>query len=250
MSLTTIIGRGHSGTRAMSHTLSASGVAMGAPLNGSGDLVPPDDMYEACRIFAEHVSWKGGLSWNWDAVFAMDIPDAFTAKIRSYLRSVLESDALHRGWKIPETTLCFPWILRLFPDASYIFWIRDPRDCVLGSHVTDDLSRFGVEGPVSRCPEMQRAISWMYQYQLVKRTPKPRKWLEIRFEDFVLDQAVALGRLEAFLGFPLARIPVRPEAVGRWRRQDPVNPALEEMGFLQPALAEYGYDVLETTDNH
>ena len=39
--LITVIGRGHSGTRAMSHTLSASGVFMGAPLNVSGDLVPP-----------------------------------------------------------------------------------------------------------------------------------------------------------------------------------------------------------------
>ena len=43
--LTTIIGRGHSGTRAMSHTLSASGVWMGEPLNGSGDLLPPQAMY-------------------------------------------------------------------------------------------------------------------------------------------------------------------------------------------------------------
>ena len=35
--LTTIIVRGHSGTRAISHTLSASGVWMGEPLNGSED---------------------------------------------------------------------------------------------------------------------------------------------------------------------------------------------------------------------
>ena len=39
----TIIGRGHSGTRAISHTLYASGVFMGANLNRSGDLVPPQD---------------------------------------------------------------------------------------------------------------------------------------------------------------------------------------------------------------
>ncbi len=38
----TVIGRGHSGTRAMSHTLSASGVFMGSPLNESGDLLPPE----------------------------------------------------------------------------------------------------------------------------------------------------------------------------------------------------------------
>ena len=41
MSLITIIGRGHSGTRAMSHTLYASGVYMGRTLNRVGDKVPP-----------------------------------------------------------------------------------------------------------------------------------------------------------------------------------------------------------------
>ena len=33
----TIIGRGHGGTRAISHTLMASGVFMGATINESGD---------------------------------------------------------------------------------------------------------------------------------------------------------------------------------------------------------------------
>jgi len=41
----TVIGRGHSGTRAMSHTLSESGVFMGAKLNKSGDLIPAEDLY-------------------------------------------------------------------------------------------------------------------------------------------------------------------------------------------------------------
>jgi hypothetical protein len=54
--LITVIGRGHGGTRAMSHTLSASGVDMGAPLNESGDLLPPDDMYEACRVPGAHLT--------------------------------------------------------------------------------------------------------------------------------------------------------------------------------------------------
>jgi hypothetical protein len=247
MSLITVIGRGHSGTRAMSHTLSASGVYMGEPLNGSGDLIPPDDMYDACRVFARHVTWKGGLNWNWDAVFEMDIPEEFTVRIHRYLRSVLDSDAPERGWKIPETTLCFPWIMRMFPDAKYIFWVRDPRDCVLGAHVTDELSRFGIEGPTADEPEMLRAFSWIYQYKLVKRTPQPRNWIEVRFEDFVLDQDAVLGRLENFLGIPLTRIPVRPEAVGRWRRATERVAELEQLGFLTPALREYGYPASEDT---
>ncbi len=56
----TVIGRGHSGTRAMSHTLQQSGVFMGAPLNESGDLIPAEDLYEACRVLARYVRHEGG----------------------------------------------------------------------------------------------------------------------------------------------------------------------------------------------
>ena len=49
MSLITIVGRGHGGTRAISHTLMVSNVFMGEPLNRSGDLLPPEAMYDACR---------------------------------------------------------------------------------------------------------------------------------------------------------------------------------------------------------
>jgi len=71
MTMVTIIGRGHSGTRAISHTLSQSGVFMGEPLNQSGDLLPPEDMYDACRVLARYVRWQGGLEWDWSALSTM-----------------------------------------------------------------------------------------------------------------------------------------------------------------------------------
>ncbi|MBR4895150.1 MAG: hypothetical protein IKZ41_01890 [Clostridia bacterium] len=79
--LITVIGRGHSGTRAMSHTLSASGVWMGEPLNRSGDLIPPENMYEACREFARFVEYRGGMSWDFSRVLAMDPTPRFRALI-------------------------------------------------------------------------------------------------------------------------------------------------------------------------
>jgi len=239
MAMITVIGRGHSGTRAMSHTLSASGVFMGAPLNRSGDLLPPEDMYEACRVLARHVRWLGGLQWDWSALHSMEIPAEFVTLIHRYLRSVLESPAEHKGWKIPETTLCFPWIVRLFPEIKYIFWIRNPRDCILGAHLTDDLRDFGIQYPLTDDIRLRRAISWKYQYELVKATPKPKHWIEVRFEDFVLHQEETLARLEAFLGFKLARIPVQPEAVGRWRLDSGPN----YFDFFAPAMEEYGYEI-------
>ena len=218
--LITIIGRGHSGTRAMSHTLSGSGVYMGAQLNESGDLLPPGDMYEACRVFARYVRHLGGLEWDFSAVHTMPIDPAFTRLVESFLSSVLGSDAPQRGWKLPETTLVLPWIVRMFPEISYIYWMRDPRDSILGSHITDDLADFGVPYDHTEDLRLRRAISWKYQLDLMQSTPPPAHRIDVRFEDFVLEQEATLARLEAFLGFPLARIEVRADSVGRWRTDE------------------------------
>ncbi|MBO4345871.1 MAG: hypothetical protein J5833_08940, partial [Victivallales bacterium] len=90
MSLITIIGRGHSATRAMSNTLAASGVYMGEPLNKSWDLIPPQDMYDACRIFSKYVDWTPAASpaadsleghsfnWSWQRAYDAEVPEAFT----------------------------------------------------------------------------------------------------------------------------------------------------------------------------
>ncbi len=237
--MVTIVGRGNSGTRAMSHTLSASGVFMGCPQNESGDLLPPKAMYDACRVMARHVHWKGDFDWDLHALHAMEIPADFTDLIHAYLKIVLESPAPHKGWKIPETTLVYPWIRRLFPDIKYIFWVRDPRDCISGRHLTDDLADFGIAYPPTADERMRRAISWKYQYDLVKATPQPAHWLELRFEDFVLRQDETLTRLEKFLGIPMARIPVRPESVGRWRRGDQGS----SFDFFETALRANGYEL-------
>lgn len=241
MSLITVIGRGHSGTRAMSHTLSASGAFMGAPLNESGDLLPPEAMYDACRVVARYVEWKGGLEWDWSVLHTMDIPQEFIDLIQSYLNSVCQSPSEHKGWKIPETTLIFPWIVRLFPEIKYIFWIRDPRDCIVGGHLTDDLNDFGIPYPPTEDIRLKRAISWKYQYDLVRATPKPAHWIEVRLEDFIQKQEDTLARLEAFLGFPLARIPVKPEVIGRWRNDREAG-GVNEFPFFLNAMKENGYN--------
>ncbi len=237
----TVIGRGHSGTRAISHTLYASGVYMGATLNRSGDLVPPWLMYDACRVFARYVSWEGGLCWDFSRAHECDIPQRFIMLFERYLESVLEHRGSLKGWKIPETTLVYPWLARMYPDIHYIFWIRNPRDCIIGSHKTDDLRDFGIQYPQTDDERRRRAISWKYQYDLVKSTPKPARWIEVRFEDLVTRQEETLARLEDFLGIPLARIIMRQDTINRWRRDEGVN----YFDLFEPAMREYGYEIPE-----
>lgn len=233
----TIIGRGHSGTRAMSATLKESGVYTGEPLNESSDLLPPNDMYAAVKVMNKHVKYLGNLKWDFSKLHTMPIDPAFTKLIESYLTTVLNSKAQWRGWKIPETTLVFPWIVRLFPEIRYIFWVRDPRDSILGFHITDDLADWGIEYEKTDDLRLKRAISWKYQYELVKATPKPKHWYTVRFEDFVLKQDETLAGLEKYLGFKLARIPVKPDAVGRWREDEGIH----HFDFFTPDLLENKY---------
>lgn len=233
----TIIGRGHGGTRAMSHTLSASGFYMGAELNRSGDLIPPEDMYEACRVMSRHVVHEGGMRWDFSRLHTMPIDPEFTRLVESYLSSVLSSDTQNRGWKLPETVLIYPWIVRMFPEISYIHWTRDPRDSILGAHLTDDLADFGVPYDRPDDPLLRRAISWKYQREIVKATPPPARSIDVRFEDFVLSQDATLERLEAFLGIKLEKIEVRPESVGRWKTTE----GGLDLGFLREDMAELGY---------
>jgi len=211
---------------------------MGQTLNRSGDKVPPDAMYEAAGVFARHVPWRDGLEWDFGAVVDAAIDADYERLVTEYLRDVLEDKSQHKGWKLPETTLSLPWITRMYPDAYYIYLVRDPRDSILAGHTTDDLARFGVSYPLTEDVLERRAISWKYQYDLVAATPKPARWLTMRFEDFVLHQERELGRLEDFLGFPLGRIIVRPDSVGRWRRTQERVPDFE---FLRSALHESGY---------
>lgn len=217
MSMITVIGRGHSGTRAISHTLSQSGVYMGSKLNVSGDLIPPEKMYEACRVIARKITYKGGLKWDFSRTLREEIDTEFIELINGYLHSVINMDASLKGWKIPETTLVYPWIARMFPDIKYIFWVRDPRDCILGSHITDDLSVFGIDYEKTDDIRQMRAISWKYQQEIVKAVPLPKYHIKVRFEDFVTKQHETLSRLEDFLGIRLAAIPVNHKAVGRYK---------------------------------
>ena len=194
-------------------------------------------MYVACRVLAQYVDWEGGLSWNFSRLFSEEIPNEFTDLISDYLQDVLNNKSEHKGWKIPETTLIYPWIQRMFPDIKYIHWVRDPRDGILSGHKTDDLRDFSIQYELTDDIRKRRAISWYYQYQLMKATPEPKNWIKIRFEDFVLHQEETLEKLEAFLGFPLGRIIVRKAPVERWK-QDANH---QELDFLQNALKENGY---------
>jgi hypothetical protein len=240
--LIAVIGRGHAGTRVLSHTFYASGVFMGRTLSSRGDTVPGDDMYAACRIISKYVRWTGGLSWNFDELHTMPIKAKFERLVQRYLQYVLSAEAPNRGWKLPETTLAFPWIVRMFPAAKYVHIVRDPRDGLLKRHKnTDDLRQFNVRGPELDDELAQRVASWKYQHDIVKATPRPEHFISVRFEDLVLDHESTMQQLEDFLGIPLARIVIDRTRVGQWKADD--RRLVPYVAPLADDMRELGYEL-------
>ena len=87
----------------------------------------------------------------------------------------------------------------------------------------------------------RRAISWKYQAEIYKATPKPKNLLELRFEDMVLDQDNTLKKLEDYLGFPMAKIEMRPSSIGRWKTDE----GKHYFSFFEEEMEKYGYNPLE-----
>jgi hypothetical protein len=127
----------------------------------------------------------------------------------------------------------------MFPEAHYIHWVRDPRGSASGGHITDNLSRFGVQSEPASAPflpfmrknqtEEKRIESWVYHEEIVRASPRPKNFISVRFEDFVLSQDTELARLSAFLGIPLRRVATDP---GHLRETAPCpEDVLERFGY-------------------
>ena len=223
-----VIGRGHSGTRAISQLLTASGINMGNRVNASGDLVPPHEMYSAAQtygVFAHHEGVRRDVrAWDFERVADSQPGAPFRQSVDEYLRQCPRGRDAGWGWKLPETTLCYPWIAKMFPRAKFIWWVRHPYDNIISQHLTDNLLEFSA--PVNAvdwrtengdAARWMRAVSWLYQYEIVRQTPRPENFIRVRFEDFVQNQDAEVARLEQFLSRKLGRVVTRPESVGRWR---------------------------------
>jgi hypothetical protein len=235
----TIIGRGHSGTRLLSKALTENGVYMGAPINHSHDLIPPNFMYKAMRLAGKYVTYKGNFEWDFSGLINQDPDDVFFYYLRRYLSSVIgyRENALYKGWKIPETTLIFPWLVRCFPEMKYIYWVRDPRDSILGKHLTDRFHFMNVPFERTEDALTARAASWKYQWDLVNAGPKPKHFLLVKYEDFILKQRQTRELIEDFLGIPLAHVEVNTDRMGLWERSSEHR----DMPMLSAALKELGY---------
>jgi hypothetical protein len=234
-----IIGRGHSGTRAPAMILHEAGVFMGDKLNKSYDYAHRyyrHFLYKAARMAGANVIYKGNYEWDLTGLIENPIPKRMICYLMIYLRDIIVAPYKIKGWKIPETTLLYPWLTRLMPEAKYIFWARHPLDSILGPHITDRLKNWDIEVDEIDDAMKERAVSWKYQWDIVNKSPKPQNFLEIRFEDFLSDQREVLQRMEEFVGMSLKGIPVDKSRMHIFKQH---NLSGETYPFLKEVLMEY-----------
>lgn len=239
--LVIVIGRGHSGTRAIAKALYNSGVYMGPVSNGD----PLDYVWDGCRIIgtinqmSKNSVYLGDYDWDFSKFVNEDIPVSFVEAMEEYLAPILSHESQYKGWKLPEFNLVYPYLTRLYPDAKFIHWVRHPLDNILKPHTTDKMKNIAFE---RKGLFFNRAVSWKYQWNIVEKTPKPKKFIRLKLEDYVNNPKATEKQLTEFLGMPIKMPPTKKEVVGRWGESDLVFEPIIEL--LKTELIFYEHSKL------
>jgi hypothetical protein len=231
-----VIGRGHGGTRLISRLLLESGIATGN-VNYARDMVPPTHMHEAADIYSRQVEYLGDCEWDFSRATGSEPPADYSEAVDRYLAQISDLPE-PKYFKLPETVLSYPWIKQLFPDSPFIHWVRDPRDAeVHNSDWREMWERWGIDRDALG-ERRVAAMSWKYQYDIVKSVPQPDRYIRVRYEDFCLEHEREVERLSEYLGIGLEPLSdVRRDAVYKWKRMSDH----ETFDFLEPAITELGY---------
>ena len=239
--LITIIGRGHSGTRIPSKMLIDSGVYMGN-VNSSYDLVPPDKLYEAARMINKKVRYLGNYKWDFSEL-KNPPPEKFKELINSYLNIIMKNNSENKGWKLPETTFVYPWLVKMFPNMKYIIWYRHPYDSILSPHISDNIEKWNVSFDRNDkhilTTSYRRAFSWIYQHSIINSTPEPKNVIYVKYEDFVTEPEKEVKKLEKFLGIKLNVPEVFTRSVNKWKKN---LESKYKFSFLDKPIKELKYE--------
>jgi hypothetical protein len=159
--------------------------------------------------------------------------------------------------KTPKNALRIPFLDRLFPDASFIFLWRDPRENIASIMQAWRSGRWktyngldGFAGPWSlllpprwhelngRPLEEIAAYQWQSANNIVLddlAALAPQRWISLRYGDFIVDPRAQIERLCGFLGIgvdpslaqrlggplPQSVFTLTPPRADKWREEEP-----------------------------
>ena len=189
---------------------------------------------------------------------------AYRSDFRERLQQITGEIARNRTvvYKLPQNVVYLAHIYRFFPQAPIIVTLRDPRDVVISHFLVRYQSNYTLYYSLS-LEETARLYVRVMKLYLHYREVLPLKFIEIRYEDVVVDLEKALRSLLDELGlswehqmdhyydhvkqqfiytpnYDQVTQPIYRHAVSRWRNYqrylEPVQP------ILAPLVKAFGYE--------
>lgn len=268
-----VIGSGRSGNTLMRRLLMAS-----------GEIYLPPETYVLGEIIER---WPRGALLSWYErvwlfcayfekhpefpTFALDNLNAFAAEAVALppqarnLRTLFEvfyrhlaklhGSAAHRwGDKTPYNTVHLPAIDAVFPDAQYLWLLRDGRDVALSyvqAGLYDDLGAAAQRWVTANraCAALTRRGRDVYRQSYEELVTAPEQcvraiygWAGLDYTSDVLTVTNGpMGDVERRAHHNNVRRPISAASVGRWRDQLGPGDLLNMPEAFAPLLVEYGY---------
>jgi hypothetical protein len=269
-----IVGSGRSGTTLLRMILSAHSRLSIPPetwyLNKLQDLLEldrpllPQEVERVVRVMTGHYRWPD-LEISTDA-FRSKVGNMTSPGLRDivelvYLEYLERSGKSRWGDKTPGYIELVPQLAHLFPGAKFIHVVRDGRDVAKSFQVRRWSGRWLHQNADEWLTAMHYGKRW-------KNSTLAPEFLEVRYEDLVLDQDNQVRVICEFLGEQFEpqmlswqhdverQVPTReahiheklgrtPNAsdVGRWKSEMSAREILVSEAFIGPLLKAHGYEL-------
>ena len=266
-----VVGSARSGNTMLYHMLLSSGhfpIYRTEPL--VFDLLVPrfGDLHSAAVRRKLMRYWLRSRQFRRSGLDARQITEKVMTSVRNggdFLRAVMEEMTRAGGyqrWTVwgPDNLLYIPEIKRQIPDALFIHVVRDGRDVALA------LDRKGFIRPFTWDREYRlfvSALHWMWKVKTGRRYARTLgpDYLEVHFEDLVLNSSETLARIGTFIGQTLDYEKIRRigavrrpntsfteeleahnfSPVGRWKNLLSKDQIARLEGLTGELLVELGY---------
>ena len=211
-----LIGRGGSGTRILSQLIQELGLFLGNELNKSEDS---EEWVEPIYSLINNRNFISSDTFN----------ESHIRMLRTNALTILNKTNIVEnfiwGFKLPETMLCLPELLKAFPNARVIHLTRHPVNLSLRrSHVTsrlnDKIGYYVLQEAykqlnkdfesVENTPEfINNAISWQFQLHHVLKYAQTSlnggNYCEVKYEDVCKEPQKSYLYISDFLGLKLRK---------------------------------------------
>jgi hypothetical protein len=174
--------------------------------------------------------------------------------LRTFVKKILLRTPAAPLLKSPAHTGRIPLLLELFPDARFVYIVRNPYDVFASTRhlqrVLFETNSLGRGEPPDLDERILATYSRLYDaYHLHRALVPPDRRIELRFEDLEADPLATLGRAYAHLGlagFDALRAILAPDLPAlrshRKNRYELGEPTKRLIATRwRPAFARYGY---------